>query len=115
VNVAELPFMPLYIGDYLRDTRHLSSAQHGAYLLLMFHYWSTGSLPDDDRQLANIAKLSLKEWRRHRPIIQAFFRDGWHHKRIDMELRRTIDIRAKRAAAGSKGGTMAAINRFRRR
>lgn len=108
-------WMPLYINDYIGDTLHLSTVQHGAYLLLLMSYWSHGSLPNDDRKLANITRLSLKEFRRHRPVLQALFRDGWRHKRVDVELKRTFDIRTKRAAAGAIGGTVASINRFRRR
>lgn len=107
-------WMPLYIADYLGDTSHLSTVQHGAYLLLLMTYWSQGSLPDNDRQLATITRLSLKEWKRHRPVLAAFFHDGWHHKRVDAELKRTFDIRTKRATAGAIGGTVASINRFRK-
>lgn len=108
-------WMPFYVGDYLGDTAHLSTLQHGAYCLLLFHYWKSGSLPDDDRQLANITKLSLISWRHHRPILQRFFHSGWKHKRVDAELLKHEGIRAKRVAAGSKGGIVASINRFRRR
>jgi len=106
--------MPFYVGDYLGDTGHLSTVQHGAYCLLLFSYWRRGDLPDDDQQLANICKLPIDEWRAHRPTLQAFFFDGWKHKRVDAELRRHTDIRIKRIAAGAKGGTVASINRFKK-
>lgn len=109
------PWMPLYVGDYLADTGHLSTVQHGAYLLLILHYWAKGELPDDDLQLANIVHLSPDEWHEHKPVLQAFFFDGWKHRRLEAELRRTADMIARRKAAGSKGGTVASINRFRKR
>jgi uncharacterized protein YdaU (DUF1376 family) len=109
------PWMPFYVGDYLGDTEHLSTLQHGAYCLLLFTYWKRGGLPNDERQLASIAKLSLKAWRRQRPILQAFFHDGWKHKRVDAELTRHERIRVLRVAAGARGGVVSSINRFRRR
>jgi len=108
------PWMPFYWGDYLRDTAHLSTLQHGAYLLLIGHYWSHGGLPDDEAQLANITKMSPQAWRANRKIIQQFFIGNWRHKRIDAELERHRIMIAKRVAAGSKGGTISAIKRWRR-
>jgi uncharacterized protein YdaU (DUF1376 family) len=107
--------MPFYVGDYLGDTEHLSTLQHGAYCLLLFSYWRRGGLPDDDRQLAAITKMSLRAWKRQRPVLQAFFYNGWKHKRVDSELARHEQIRALRSAAGAKGSVVAAVNRFRRR
>jgi uncharacterized protein YdaU (DUF1376 family) len=107
------PWMPLYVGDYLGDTGHLTTAQHGAYLLLMMHYWRKGELPDDDRQLSKITKLPLKTWCDYRPILQDFFHDGWKHKRIDAELERMVRLSEKRAVAGQKGGLGSALARMK--
>src|SRR3954469_11371826 len=86
-------WMPLYVGDYLGDTGHLTTTQHGAYLLLMMHYWRKGGLPDDDKQLSKITKLPFKIWAEYRETLQDFFHeaggDPWKHKRIEEELFKT--------------------------
>lgn len=110
--MSKRAWMPLYVGDYLADTGHLSTTQHGAYLLLMMHYWKKGELPDDDKQLAAIAKLPLRIWLDSRETLQAFFHEGWKHKRIDEELSRMQEKTDRRAAAGQKGGLRAAMNRM---
>jgi uncharacterized protein YdaU (DUF1376 family) len=99
-----LPRMSLHIGDYLKDTTHLDAALHGAYLLLIMHYWANGELPDDDRQLSRIARMSPVAWRQARPVIQEFFYDGWRHKRIEKEIVEAQEKYERHAAAGRKGG-----------
>ena len=85
-------WMPIYWGDYDRDTGHLNDALHGAYLMLIKHYWSTGRpLPDDDHQLWRIACCdSLHVWRtKRRPILSKLFtisQGNWCHPRVDFEL-----------------------------
>jgi uncharacterized protein YdaU (DUF1376 family) len=100
-------WMPLYIGDYLADTMHLTHAQHGIYLLLIMAYWrAAGSLSNEGDQLAAVAKCSGKEWRRHRPIIEKFFHiEGhrWTHKRIDAELETAAKLTQERSKAGASG------------
>lgn len=99
-----LPRISWHIGDYLKDTGHLRAAGHGAYFMLCLHYYANGRLPDDDLSLASIARLSDQEWKKYKPILQAFFYDGWHHKRIDKEIKDAQERYGKRALAGSKGG-----------
>jgi uncharacterized protein YdaU (DUF1376 family) len=80
--------MPVYIGDYLADTMHLSTEQHGAYLLLLFHLWRRGSLQDDDVVLAKITGLSPNVWLVCRAVLAEFFEihDGfWQHGRVERE------------------------------
>lgn len=86
------PWMPLYIGDYLRDTTHLGALESGAYLHLIMDYWQNGKLPDDEKMLARITKMTDREWKKSRATLQAFFHDGWRHKRIDDEIAETIRI-----------------------
>jgi uncharacterized protein YdaU (DUF1376 family) len=90
------PWMPLYIADYRADTMRLSTVEHGAYLLLIMEYWRARGLPNDDKQLARIVGLPSAQWKKMRPTVQAFFHDGWKHKRIDDEL-----IKAAKVAEGS--------------
>lgn len=101
-------WMPFHIGDYLRDTMHLTTQQHGAYLLLLASYWTRqGPLPDDDATLAAIAKLSRADWARIKPTIAMFFRiDGglWHQKRADYEIQHAAQLSAKRQQAGKRSG-----------
>lgn len=99
-----LPRMPLHIGDYRRDTAHLNAAEHGAYLLLIMHYWSTGGLPDDDDRLSRIACMTAGEWEKARPTLAAFFKEGWRHGRIDDELVEAQQKYERRVAAGKQGG-----------
>lgn len=98
------PWMPLYVADYLADTGHLSAAEHGAYLLLIMHYWSNGGLPNDDKKLARIARMSDKEWRSARDTVADFFGEGWRHERIESELSAANASYERRALAGRKGG-----------
>lgn len=98
------PWMPLYVGDYLADTGHLSTLEHGAYILLIAHYWRNEGLPDDDGRLARICRLTATQWKKIKPTLQALFIDGWKHKRIEFELTESRRI----SDAGQKGGIASA-------
>lgn len=102
-------WMPFYPGDYLSDTLHLNTLQHGAYFLLILAYWkNVGPLPDDDDRLSSITKLSKIDWKHNRPILQEFFDltiipGEWVHERIDKELLKAFDQKQKASDRGKKG------------
>jgi uncharacterized protein YdaU (DUF1376 family) len=105
--------MNWFHGDHLRDCGHLTHEQSWSYFLLINSYWARGGLPDDDQQLAAIAGLSLPKWRKMKPVIQPFFRDGWRHKRIDHELEQAARRSDKaRRGAGARWKDDAASDTF---
>jgi uncharacterized protein YdaU (DUF1376 family) len=98
-------WMPLYIADYLADTGHLSTMEHGAYMLLIMHYWQTRGLPDDDAKLARIARMTPEEWATARATLADLFDANWTHARIDAELAKADETIGKRKAAGLAGAS----------
>lgn len=91
----KLDWMPLDIPAYVADTGHLSTLEHGIYFLLIMHYWRTGGLPTDERQLARIARVTPAEFREAQPVIEPLFKlGGWKHKRIELELEKARKISA---------------------
>lgn len=97
-------WMPLYVGDYLADTMHLSTRQHGAYLLLILACWrNDGWVSGDERMLAAITKLDSDEWADDRPLLVEFFktaRGRWSHRRVTVELKKARRQISQKKAAG---------------
>lgn len=108
--MAALPYMPLFVADYLADTAHLSPIQHGAYMLLIMNYWQRGGpLPNDDARLSRIIGMSVRNWQQIKGPIIEFFETGigsgaeLRHGRIDIELSRVASksLKSKKAAQAS--------------
>lgn len=100
-------WMPMYWGDYAKDTGHLSATHHGAYLMLLKHYWVTGCpLPNDDNQLWRIACAdSLAHWRKIKPVVLAFFTlegDRLRHGRVERELESATRNAERRTGAARR-------------
>lgn len=99
-------YIPLYIGDYLADTRHLSTEQHGAYILLLMCAWRCeGYLPNDEKKLARYAGLSVKKWQSISSDILDFFEvesDKIYQKRLLQEYIKY----AKKVEVNSKNGSL---------
>jgi uncharacterized protein YdaU (DUF1376 family) len=100
-------WMPWYVADYLADTAHLTTEQHGAYCLMLMAAWKAGgSLPNHDGQLAAVCRLSAVKWKASKPILLAFFGvdgDRIVHKRVTAERAKAQAISEKKAQNG-KGG-----------
>ncbi len=94
--------------EYNRDTAHLSMLEHGAYRLLLDHYYLTGSLlPANAQQLHRICRaFANEEQQAVQVVLQQYFEltpEGWRHERVETELAKTRELstKRKRAAASS--------------
>src|SRR5258707_12475914 len=98
--------MPVFTDALIGDTTHLSTEEFGAYCLILFATWRNNgtALPDDDRRLAYVCRVTGARWRKKlRPILVQFFElsDGtWHQKRLEKEWNY---IKSKKQIAMNKG------------
>jgi uncharacterized protein YdaU (DUF1376 family) len=95
--------MPLYVGDYLADTGHLTAHEHGAYLLLLMHQWRHGSIPNNPDLLTRIARVHPPLWGRTWRVLSPFF-DVYEggvlvQKRMKQEISKAIELSNKRRSA----------------
>ena len=60
--MAEFPALPLWTDAYLGDTTHLTTIEHGAYLLLLMTAWRTA----DALHLYLLDRTSRRSCVRHR-------------------------------------------------
>lgn len=93
-------WMPIHVADYLTSTSHLSTAEHGAYLLLVMHYWKNSGLPVEDHRLALICRMSPAEWSDSRGTLAEFFDvvDGaWKPKVEWADIRKGSELRSQPA------------------
>jgi uncharacterized protein YdaU (DUF1376 family) len=107
-------WFPLYVGDYLADTGHLSTSEHGAYLLLLMHQWRNGCIPDDERQLTKITRTTTREWRAISATVLAFFdcgESGLQQGRLERVRAEQAEKRQRLSEAGRKAGKASAAQR----
>lgn len=113
-----LQWYPKYPGDYARKTRELSMLEHGAYNLLMDHYYSTAKalpyqcssnaelMPDHSRLYRVCNAVTQAERDAVDFILANYFeqREGsYYNSRIEAIILEQLEKHARRVAAGKKG------------
>jgi uncharacterized protein YdaU (DUF1376 family) len=101
-------YMPIFTGDYLRDTRHLTPLKHGVYLLALMHCWdSKGPMPLDEQECAGICNCrSADEIESLRYVLGRFFvrmDDGHYNHRMQREVEKSEALSRVRSEAGRAG------------
>ena len=104
--MTSLPYMQLYVSDYLADTAHLTAQQHGAYMLLLMNYWQRGkALDNSNERLSHVARLSPEEWADTKPTLEEFFMvedNVWTHARVEDDLAKIREKSVKASFAGRR-------------
>ena len=81
-------WMPIYIGDYIRDTQELTAEEHGAYFLLLMHYWQKdGKIGKDINRLSMVSKTT-EETTSY--LLENYFNlnnGNYKNKRADIEMK----------------------------
>lgn len=109
--MSKAPAMPMYWDAYLADTTHLTTEEHGAYMLLLAAMWRrNGSVPDDDKDNARILGLTVGKWRKTKArfiaTISGFEAENGEitQEKLRKTWENTQEKIAKNASNGAKGG-----------
>ena len=98
-----------HLGDYAKDTGHLSATEHGVYRLMLDHYYSTeNQIPAEKTSLFRIARAQNRaEKEAVLKIAREFFSEEGGkliNKRVEAELAEYHRLKAKNKENGMKGG-----------
>ena len=107
-----------HLGDYLRDTAHLSMLEDGAYRrLLDAYYIRERALPVELREVWRLVRAQSKQDKEAvEVVLQEFFEktsEGWIHKRCESEIERYRESQVDRESA--KGNAKERQRRARER
>lgn len=92
-----------HLGDYARDTGHLSALEHGIYTLLLDWYY-INECPIPEEKAKRIARGNPEETQ---TVLEEFFSstpEGWRHARADREISEYHDKAERNREAGKLGG-----------
>lgn len=105
-------FFKLYIGDYQRDTAHLSITEHGAYVLMLQHYYATEKPLPTGKALHRMLRAQDKAERDAiDSVAEQFWKsteNGLVNERADVEI-------AKACAQGETNARIAREREARRK
>lgn len=106
--MSALPWFKFYPGDFMTETATLTMEQLGGYVMMLNTQWLHGCVPEDEAELATMARVTLGRWRKRiAPKVMRFFEQlpgGGLVQRKLREMRdETLALSDKRADAGRRG------------
>jgi uncharacterized protein YdaU (DUF1376 family) len=94
-----LPFLPLWVQDFLSSTRDLSDAEFRVFTELMCFQWLKRMLPNDPPRLARLVGRSLQEFEPIWTVIGSRFTTTDSYvfiERLERERRTSLGLREQR-------------------
>lgn len=96
-----------HLGDYAKDTGHLTPLEHGVYTLLLDRYYST-ERPIPEAEACRVARAQTAADRAAvASVLREYFRlvDGeWHHNYADRVIKEASEKADANRKNGKKGG-----------
>lgn len=100
-------FYKRHLGDYAKDTGHLSALEHGVYTLLLDHYYSTEAGIPAERAYRVARARSATERAAVDAVLGEFFTLvdlTWRNRRADAEIAAADSLISAARANGKRGG-----------
>lgn len=100
-------YYPRHLGDYAKDTGHLSMLEHGAYTLLLDRYYSTDAAIPADQTYRLTRARSREERAAVDSVLAEFFTlngDWWTNSRADKEIEKALVKISSAQINGKLGG-----------
>ncbi len=94
--VSAMNYYERHLGDYAKDTAHLTMIEHGAYTLLLDRYYSDESgIAAEDVYRVTRARTAAEKRAVDAALREFFiFCDGvWTHRRVEAEIKKFADKR----------------------
>lgn len=96
-------WLPLDLTELNNKRIDLPRDQVASYIFLVARFWiDAAPLPDNDKQLAKIANMSVRLFRNHKHTLLADFEltdSGWIHPKYQAEQQKSEHIRQQRSKA----------------
>lgn len=121
-------WMALWVRDLLADTEELDAEEFGAYIRLLLDMWLRGGfIPDDDRIMARVTRVSRFKWRRLKPVLMGFLtriddrrltqkrllRELWLSRELSKKTARSVTLENGQQVLQLEGGIAAPRERAR--
>jgi uncharacterized protein YdaU (DUF1376 family) len=115
---SKINYYQRHIGDYMRDTGHLSMTEHGAYTLLLDKYYATKKpIPNNADLHKSLRAKSKEEKSAIDYVLNNFFtlkKNCWTNKRADQELKKMRDKIKLARINGKNGGRPKLKNEYKK-